>query len=460
MTYSSASWHPGVSQTSAASLSTSLSAYLPIPCRVSSVGSCSSFSVTRINWNIFAAIRAILIQRRQQRRWYTLCVGVAQHCPHIVKMTIVIFPIEVDLSELLADALVNLRRLEAFILRDHIAILPRALDHLASLPALHTLYIGLQSARYPYGIRLTSANPFPQLSKVDIAVDSVELHISFLDGITSVHLEEVEFQLPVVQPTRVYTRLFMILSQHPSSSVLNTLVFQFGPLQPSGSAQPLTEDDLSPLFRLRSLQSIGFGGQCYAAFNDLALARAATAWPSIRYISLYSPMVQIPGNGFQATGATLASLAVFAERCAHLESLNVILDDVDPAGLAALLEHKAHGPLLHTCELTRLSVGPSRLSEGDVPALAAALSLLFPLINEIAYCSGYTFQEVFDGRTRDGMVISPDPGFMEDLWSAVADLVPSFTLVRMQERRWIVQRMRHRVVRDAPLESVHRLQHA
>ncbi|KAI0714596.1 hypothetical protein C8Q76DRAFT_430461 [Earliella scabrosa] len=271
----------------------------------------------------------------------------------------------------------------------------------------------------------------------------------------------MECQLPAVQPTCVYARLFTMLPQHPSSSILNTLMFRFGPLDTSTcEARPLTEHDLSPLFCLRSLQSISVLGQCYAAFDDLALARAATAWPSIRIISLYSPVVQIPGSGFPATGASLASLAIFAERCPHLESLHLVLDDVNSAGLAALLHQEACVWLRHTCKLTRLSVGPSRLSEGDVPALAAALSLLFPLLKEIAYCSGYTFQEVFDGRTRDGMVISPDPGFMEDLWSAVADLVPSFTLVRMQERRWIVQRMRHRVVRDAPLESVHRVEYA
>ncbi|KAI0744965.1 hypothetical protein C8Q76DRAFT_851829 [Earliella scabrosa] len=329
-------------------------------------------------------------------------------------------PSDVDISGLLADAIINMPLLQTFRSLRHVPLLPRAFHHLASLPDLQIVEFHVNSAHYPHDVpsAYAESNSFPRLTAVTVSADTGAWCVSFVKAIRSRFLRKITFDAPQQPTTSIYKNIFASLAEHPSNDTLNDLTIDFGSWSTPVALSP---DTISLLFRLRSLEYLYLGGDCQVTLDDRAIASMADAWPQLRDAvfenwdcSQMASTMPLP---------TLSGLAVLVEKCPHLTTLSLDLADVVADDLPAMPEQRplgtgAIGPTTRPpCELLALGVGAARLAEADVLPVAALLSLWFPSLCNVTVAS-------------------------YDTWYQIPDLVSSFATVRKQERRWALRHNR------------------
>ena len=337
---------------------------------------------------------------------------------------------------LLSDTVAKMSQLERFISFRDIPLLPKALDHLASLSTLHILDIHVKSADYPRGVPSAYADPFPHLVDITVSADTVAWIVAFAQNLRSPSLQMIGLQSPQHAPSATYSQLFAVLADRPSNNNLRALLVQFDVPNPTCAPAALSTDIISPLFSLRSLETITVKGNCYAALDDHGLATMGEAWPHLQAAEFCS---SYGGTASSAPAlpprATFAGVQALTQKCPNLQILSIPLADVHADELAAVLTQKpfpraSDGAALSSWELSELAelgVGAATLEEADVLPMAAVLSQWFPSLEHVDYYPEYD--------PAEPLSVSPESEVIRGRWAEVASLVPSFGTVRLQERR-------------------------
>jgi hypothetical protein len=78
-------------------------------------------------------------------------------------------------------------------------------------------------------------------------------------------------------------------------------------------------NNITPLFSLRNLTSLGIGGICQYGLDDTILKEMANAWPLLRYLNVF-----VSREDFQPK-ATLKGLAAIISGCSHLREVYVAI---------------------------------------------------------------------------------------------------------------------------------------
>lgn len=363
-------------------------------------------------------------------------------------------------------------------------ILPFALAHLASLPALEELFVHVVAEDYtflPRGSIVRRTPSFLALRRLTIMSDCPVLAMRLLHDVQSPHVWYMALVISEHMSLQQFADLTSAVARHPSQGAIRALVIKLAAIE----KLDITEDDLasamtsatdastlrslvakltlylerysrpadigsapaispaSSLSSLNAAESVSLDAHYHAPFDDTLVAQLVRAWPHIAEISLFPP----PGHP-RRTHVTLAGLAPLAD-CLSLTRCSIALTDIDDEVLAAaqriVRPHRGPAriesesePSSATCPLRVLDVGLSRISDRHVPAIAAVLSAWFPQLRTVtpsdellAASDEDEDDEAEASVTRDRQ----EAVAMRDRWVQVGGLVQGMATVRMQEQR-------------------------
>ena len=334
-----------------------------------------------------------------------------------------------NVQALLTDVIVKLPRLQSYRSFGDLSILPHALEHFASSHTLQSLDIHVNAAQYPLGVPSTYRNAFSCLTNITVRADTVEWCVSFAENLGSPSIEKISlYASQHASSSSIYARLFAVLAERPFNNSLRALSIEFNPLHNSTSEPvALSLDIISPLFGLRSLQSIRLAGMCYAVLDDHALIQMADAWPHLEAATLCSWYRRDPS----APLATFSGVALLAHRCPQLRTFSIPLEDIAVGHLPTLLPVESTSDSTSrsgSCALRDLGIGGAKIAQADVVPMAAVLSHWFPQLEDVEYFE-------LDGDAAEEALFLAEEVY-RGRWDEVADLVRSFATVRAQERRW------------------------
>ncbi|KAI4521145.1 hypothetical protein K525DRAFT_279435 [Schizophyllum commune Loenen D] len=138
--------------------------------------------------------------------------------------------------------------------------------------------------------------------------------------------------------------------------------------------EPVTLDDLEPLFRLRNVTTLTLEIQ-WLIISDAMLAKIATTWPTLE--SLYLEDVNPKLEGAHLTLAGLAVLPRMCPRLKHLGALPLDTSDVPSEPYGSL---PAGGMVCPLVESFSVASSPAPQNPGSV---ARFLSFIFPNLDKI-----------------------------------------------------------------------------
>ncbi|RPD64584.1 hypothetical protein L226DRAFT_41436 [Lentinus tigrinus ALCF2SS1-7] len=375
-----------------------------------------------------------------------LLTGITHHTSDIRVFHLLINPASSALcAELFLEALPKLTSVVSFQVPNFIYTPPSALSILADFAQLHNLAIAVRCEDFRSGTPDLPQGSFPALRTLTIVSDSSSWCVAFLSKICSPHVATI-FKVNMPASSDDFLGFSNTLSGHPSADVVRTLALIFDP-GPTPVALP--PPVITPLYTLRSMEEIRIEGGCYAALDDDAFARMVLSWPSIQIVNVCST-----SSKSSYPGVTLSGLASVIEHCRNIVSLMIRLEDIDEREITALLARKpprifelvpavADDPTADArlvrrpfCPLDMLGVGSSRITEAHVGGVAAVLSLWFPLLDDILYCSRFTLAEIDGGIAQDGTPLDVDTVEQNNLWREVMTMISAMATAREQEQRW------------------------
>jgi hypothetical protein len=306
------------------------------------------------------------------------------------------------LSFALSDLLCGLKHLKTFS-SPCISLTNAAFEHLASLPDLIILELGIQNEDLFMPI---SPGPpaFAALREMTVWALHLTKTINVINCMRSAPLEVVIFHIETSPPASLIHHVFLKLLETCSSASLARIYgFQddFNAEQNEGDTN-LDVHAFRPLLSFSNLQYVWINA-CVSFENvDNALIKdMALAWPQLRQLDLGS---------MSCWGApskvTLEGLVPFCNNCPDLQVLGIAFNVSVPIIYTAVdpLRKGASNEQMHT-----LQVGHSRIDAMQVRAVAAFLSRLYPNLVEIA-CGGIGIDDEPWGGSRI-------------LWMEVAGLV-------------------------------------
>ncbi|KIM86633.1 hypothetical protein PILCRDRAFT_310265 [Piloderma croceum F 1598] len=309
------------------------------------------------------------------------------------------------LSFALSDLLCGLKHLKSFS-SPCIALTNAALGHLASLPALRLLGLGIQNEELftPMPV-VPTIQAFPALREITIWARHLANAVDMIGFICSSALEVAIFHIETPPSASLIHHLFLKLLENCSSASL-TRIYGF---QDDFTAEwnegdnYVDIDNFRPLLSFSNLEYVWINACISFELVDDALIRdVAMAWPNLRQLDFGSMSCW----GLSSR-VTLAGLVPLCNNCPNLQVLGLTLDTSMPIRYPAVdpLRRGPYNDQMHT-----LQVGHSSIDRTHVGAVAAFLSRLYPNLMEII-----TWDRMGNGdEALEGS---------RDLWVEVAGLI-------------------------------------
>ncbi|PPQ65322.1 hypothetical protein CVT24_011449 [Panaeolus cyanescens] len=193
--------------------------------------------------------------------------------------------------------------------------------------------------------------------------------------------------------SRLYERIWKRIC-HLSCNQLEEIYFQTGHHQGGMAFEPMTADDLLPLYRLQNL--VVFSFEYFTPFvlanGDLELM--ARSWPYLQILDIPLPIA------LSSTKLTAQGIKTLAELCPYLERLDLTFDATDPSTIPRVeLEGRRLIASSTQSRLWRLNVNDSHVNEACIEPLAVLLKQLFPNIQAMVF--GFSLAIQFWSRVRN-----------------------------------------------------------
>jgi hypothetical protein len=308
------------------------------------------------------------------------------------------------LSFALSDLLCGLEHLKSFS-SPCITLTNAALEHLASLPALRLLGLGIQNEDlFMPMLVIPTTQAFPTLHEITIWSRHLAKAVDMIGFIRSAALEVVIFHIETPPSASLINHLFSKLLENCSASLTRIYGFQ------DDFTADWNEGDndvdihtFRPLLSFSNLEYVWINACVSFELMDDALIRdMAMAWPNLRQLDLGSMSCWgLPSR------VTLAGLVPLCNNCPNLQVLGLTFNASVPIKYPAVdpLRRGPYNEQMHT-----LQVGHSSIDRTHVRAVAAFLSRLYPNLMEIiTWDSMGNGDEALDGS--------------RDLWVEVAGLI-------------------------------------
>ena len=309
---------------------------------------------------------------------------------------------------------------------------PCALSHLSSLPRLRELDIRIHTIEFADGLgnALSAVDcPFPGLQRLTLTSECMPLCTELIRAIRSSEIHQFEYRSinPVSEEELV--AFGSALANHPSIGTLATLEITLGESAIQvADVEPLPPSAFLPFALLRHLKVFKIAGPSFAGLDDATLEAMADGWPDMEHAWMVPPMRSAANV---IARATFSVFNAFSKNCPNLYRLGFALEDVTREAIGTVMEAQTRARGLSY--LTSLGVGPSILTEEDIPVVAALFSLWFP--QRVHVTSWNHFDEIcpedLDDQDLQRMF---ENNRHWDQASTESDEL--FWTVRAQERQW------------------------
>lgn len=258
----------------------------------------------------------------------------------------------------------------------------RALAHLARLPALRRLYIGIPRTLETLATVLDDAylhpSAFSALHDVSLEAQSLAHCTTFVDLIPLCPVESLAIwpSGPGVTRATLWQTFFKSIQNTFSPSLLRKVIFSEDFSTPQGPAQEyiLTIDTLRLLFFFPNLIHVQINPIAVVDLDNVALQELSLVWPRLQHLDLGAC------NGRRGTSrVTLPGLVPLLRNCPHLRYLGIVVDanHIEPDVLA----NATQGLHVQNTNITSINFGDSEIT--DVESVAEFISAVLPEVGEI-----------------------------------------------------------------------------
>lgn len=288
------------------------------------------------------------------------------------------------LSFALSDLLCELKHLKSFS-SPCIPLTNAAFEHLASLPALRLLGLGIYDGNLFASMPIVhSTQAFPALREMTIWARHLTKMIDVIAFMRSAALEVMIFHTETPPSASLIHHFLSNLLENCSTSSLTRIYgFQddFTTERNEGDNYDYAANihTFGPLLSFSNLEYVWINAcVSFELVNDALIRDMALAWPHLRELDLGSTSCWgLPSR------VTLAGLIPFCDNCPNLQLLGLTFDVSVPTIYPAVdpLRRVPSNEQMHT-----LQVGHSRISRIQMGPVAACLSRLYPNLVEITTC--------------------------------------------------------------------------
>ncbi|CAL1714245.1 unnamed protein product [Somion occarium] len=277
-------------------------------------------------------------------------------------------------QDLLSQALRSWKNLCSFRLCEQTHILSLSRDdvlYLSRLANLRDFEATLEEETF-IAVLATEPRPFfPSLTSLDLhACNSRELLVAgkFTQAVQTQALKTIRIGLSE-QPTAlsVTTYLEKAVVHHRLTSLALHL---YPPVTFHSDAYVLTEQAITPVFALKSLESLHLGG-FPSRFTKDTFQKMAQLWPALEHLDCGDRVAAVPMSII-----SVVDLEPFALYCPKLKTASLPLNIILPAG--ALHPTRRHARRVSDVCLT-IRIGNSRIQ--DALKMAAYLTSMFPKVD-------------------------------------------------------------------------------